>query len=221
VVSEEDRQRFVRKRIAASKIDVLPNGVDPQEMHPDPAAGEAVRREIGISTETKMLLFFGQLQYAPNRDALHALRTEVLPRLDSCGLRYEAIVAGKGDLPDLKRRLAHPRLRFVGAVSDIASYISAADAVLAPIESGGGTRLKILESVACGTPVVSTSIGAEGIARQPCGELLRIADGWDAFAGAVASVGVKPGNVPAPFLDMYSWSNIVGRVDWQSIAHAR
>ena len=97
----------------------------------------------------------------------------------------------------------------------MAPYINAADAVAVPVRSGGGTRLKILESIACATPVVSTSVGAEGINRPACAPLLTVADDWDAFAAALAAPrDVKAGNVPGPFLDMYSWATIASRIEW-------
>ena len=214
VVSEEDRERFTKRGVRAAKMQIVPNGVDPAVVHPDVEAGEAVRRELGIAAETKMLLFFGQLGYAPNQQAVRTIHDELLPRLDRSGADYTFIVVGKNH-ESVARVDSHPRLRFTGAVRAIAPYINAADAVAVPITSGGGTRLKILESIACATPVVSTSMGAEGIDRAACGGLLTIADGWNAFSATLASpLNVKDGNVPAPFLDMYSWTNIVSRIDW-------
>ena len=216
VVSEEDRERFTKRGVRAAKMQIVPNGVDPAVVHPDAEAGEAVRRELGIAAETKMLLFFGQLGYAPNQQAVRTIHDELLPRLDRSGTDYTFIVVGKNH-ESVARVDSHPRLRFTGAVRAIAPYINAADAVAVPITSGGGTRLKILESIACATPVVSTSMGAEGIDRAACGGLLTIADDWDAFSATLAApCDVKDGNVPAPFLDMYSWKNIVSRIDWPS-----
>ncbi len=217
VVSEDDRRRFIATGVRATKLQVVPNGVDPDAMHPDAAARAAVRSELGIAAGTVLHLFFGQLDYGPNRDALAVIARELIPRLDAQDRPYELVVTGKGDIERLRSTYRHARLRFVGAVPSIASYINAADDVLVPITSGGGTRLKVLESIACGAPVVSTSIGAEGIDRSVCGDLLSIADDWEAFVARL------PGNpslessraVPAGFLDMYSWANIVRRIDWR------
>jgi glycosyltransferase involved in cell wall biosynthesis len=212
VVSEEDRRRFADRGVAASKMVLVPNGVDPDVMHPDAAVRAAMRRELGVDEGTRLLLFFGQLEYAPNREALAVIAGEILPRLDASGAAYRLIVAGKGSAGAVA---AHPRARVLGTVPSVAPYINAADAVLAPIMSGGGTRLKILESIACGTPVVSTTAGAEGIDRGACGDLLAICDGWDEFAARLmAEEPVKAGNVPNGFVDMYSWAHIVKRIEW-------
>lgn len=220
VVSEEDRARFIAKGVPAAKLAVVPNGVDPGIMHPDEAARAAVRAELGIDDSTRMHFFFGQLDYAPNREALAIIASEILPRLDATGGDYQLTVAGKGDLAAPRAAYSHPRLRFLGAVPAIAPYINAADDVLVPIRSGGGTRLKILETIACGTPVVSTTIGAEGIDAAVCGGLLAIEDGWDAFAAKLSGAGAvkRTGNVPAGFLDRYSWATIVHRIEWHRVA---
>ncbi len=214
VVSAEDGERFRRCGVPAAKIQLVPNGVDAAVVHPDAAAGARVREQLAIGEGTKMLLFFGQLGYAPNGEALRIIHQELLPRLDRAGLDYQFVVAGKNH-EEAAWLYSHPRLRYTGAVPAMAPYVNAADAVAVPVVSGGGTRLKILESIACATPVVSTTMGAEGIDRAVCGELLSFEDGWDAFAAALAAPRhVKSGNVPAPFLDMYSWANIVSRIEW-------
>ncbi len=218
VVSDEDRARFQQRGVNPAKIQLVPNGVDPEHVHPDPAAGAAVRRELAIADHTRLLLFFGQLGYAPNAQALCTIHEELLPRLDRSGEDYAFVVVGKNH-EQASARYTHPRLRYVGSVPAMAPYINAADVVAVPITSGGGTRLKILESIATATPVISTTLGAEGIDRSACGDLLTIGDGWDAFAAALLSRGdgrtvVKGSNVPASFLDMYSWANIVSRIEW-------
>lgn len=203
-VSDHDRERFLALGVPPDRIDVVPNGVDPQIFHPGPAAGAAIRASLGIAPSMKMLLFFGQLDYPPNRDALAIIEQEIAPRLSG---DYRIIVAGKG-VP----ASGPGALTYVGPVPAITPYINAADAVIAPLTAGGGTRLKVLESIACGTPVVSTAAGAEGIDPAACAPLLTLAGDWTAFVDAVRHVSAaKDGNVPAAFLDMYSWANIAKR----------
>jgi glycosyltransferase involved in cell wall biosynthesis len=213
VVSDEDRTRFLQKGVRSRKIQLVPNGVDPSVVFPDADAGAAVRSKLGVGS-TKMLLFFGQLAYAPNREAVAVIHDELVPRLDRAGVDYGFVIAGKNG-ESLATRYRHPKMRFAGAVASMSPYINAADAVVVPVTSGGGTRLKVLESIACATPVVSTTLGAEGIDGPACGALLTLVDGWDEFAAALAEPPVvKPGNVPARFLDMYSWANIASRIEW-------
>lgn len=218
-VSAEDHARFRQRGVPERKLQIVPNGIDPAVIHPDAAAGARVRDELGVGAETRMLLFFGQLSYAPNREAVDLIAHELVPRLDAMGQDYVFVIAGKNG-EQLRSFYTHQRMRFTGAVSDIAPHINAADAVAVPVSSGGGTRLKVLESIACARPVVSTTVGAEGIDRAACGEFLTVVDGWDDFAEAlVRPASANVGNVPAPFLDMYSWANIVKRIEWPAGKH--
>jgi glycosyltransferase involved in cell wall biosynthesis len=211
-VSEHDRSRFIQRGVPASKLDVVPNGVDPEVVRPDERTRERVRAELGITPARRTLLFFGQLDYAPNREALAHIERELLPRLDARGDAYQFLIAGKGTFSS-----SHPRVHVLGRLERVHPLIQAADAVVVPVTSGGGTRLKVLESIACGAPVVSTSAGAEGIDRTVCGDLLTIVDSWDGFAGAcLAPAPAGAGNVPAGFLDMYSWATIVRRMNVES-----
>jgi glycosyltransferase involved in cell wall biosynthesis len=211
-VSQEDRARFVARGVRADKIDVIPNGVDTTKIFPDAAAGASVRRDLGIDESATVLLFAGQLDYAANREALAALDREILPRLDRLAPGYTMLVVGKGNTESLRSEYPHPRLRFMGRVESVAPYINASDAMLVPIISGGGTRLKIIETIACGVPAISTSIGGEGIERGACGDLLTIADGWDRFASAASVRIPKRAAPPTGFLEMYAWANIIKRV---------
>lgn len=211
-VSQEDRARFVARGVRADRVDIVPNGVDTTVIFPDAAAGAGVRRDLGIDERAMVLLFAGQLDYAANREALAALDREILPRLDRLAPGYTMLVVGKGNTESLRSEYPHPRLRFLGRVESVAPYINAANAMLVPIISGGGTRLKIVEAIACGVPAISTSFGAEGIERDACGDLLTIADGWDRFASAAAMRVPRRASPPDAFLEMYAWANIIERV---------
>jgi glycosyltransferase involved in cell wall biosynthesis len=207
VVSDEDRDALVRLGMHASKIEVIPNGVDPALMHRDDSARSSTRAALGVGEETQLLLFFGQLDYAPNRHALEIIERELLPRW-SADTDYLLAIAGKG----ASRPVDSPRVRMLGGVPDIAPYVNAADFVVVPVTSGGGTRLKILESIACGAPVVSTSAGAEGIDRAICGPLLDVTGDWDEFARLAMERRHGAREAPSGFLDRYAWHNIVSRL---------
>ena len=208
VVSGDDAARLQQRGVVADRLRVVPNGVDPGEYFVDGAARSRIRAALGLATDTRAVLFFGQLSYEPNRRALETIRNELTPRLRNRAGRSEVVVAGKHGAGRTQG------MRYIGAVDHMRPYINAADVVAVPVTSGGGTRLKILEAIACGTPVVSTSIGAEGIDRASCGELLTVTDDWGVFADALTSSDVKRGNTPPAFLDMYSWASIVSRIEW-------
>jgi len=212
LVSEDDRERLQALGMPFGKSQLVPNGYDDERFRPDPAAGAAMRRALGVPEDELLFLYFGHLQYAPNVEGLEILHREILRRLDERGLRYRIAIAGRG-ADELARSLHHPRLLFAGVVDQIENLINAADAVVAPLLRGGGTRIKIIESIACGRPVVSTSVGAEGLDRVACGGLLDVVDDWDAFACAMAAAASPPAAaVPAVFREQYAWSAIVSRM---------
>jgi glycosyltransferase involved in cell wall biosynthesis len=208
-VSSPDRQQLVRLGAAEQETHVVPNGVDTKTFHPDAETRASMRAGLGISANERLLFFFGRLDYAPNAQAVRVLTRDIMPAL---GPEYRLAVAGRGAAPVLQHD-TEARIRFLGPVDPLPAYINAADAVVAPIRSGSGSRLKVLESLACGTPVVTTSVGAEGIEREVCGPGLSVTDGWLRFIGAIeraAALGRVP---PSPQLtDAYDWRNIVARI---------
>jgi glycosyltransferase involved in cell wall biosynthesis len=109
-----------------------------------------------------VILFFGAINYYPNTDAALDFAERVMPLLRA---RYPQVQlrivgpVGKGPVQDLHS----DQIQVVGFVDDVHAEIARASVVIAPLRIGGGTRLKILEAMAMGKPVVATHIGAEGI----------------------------------------------------------
>jgi glycosyltransferase involved in cell wall biosynthesis len=99
-------------------------------------------------------------------------------------------------------------------VHDIIAHIKASDLVISPVTSGSGTRMKILESIACGKPVISTAFGAEGLNLELMDNQLFIATNWDQFAQKIALQTSKSGGILLndAFKKEYGWSNIVARI---------
>jgi len=91
------------------------------------------------------------------------------------------IVGGAGSDLDLKRLTAIEEVRVVANPPDVSPYYGQSDAVIVPIRAGGGTRIKILEAFSYGLPIVSTTIGAEGLDVTPGSDII-IADGAECFA---------------------------------------
>jgi len=121
------------------------------------------------------LLFVGGLGYLPNRDAVTFLIDEVLPGLVSADGTTAArlVVAGNGAPWSLRSRLTRPGVRWVHAPERIEPLYSRAQAALAPIRAGGGTRLKALEAFAQGRPLVATAAAVAGLGVTPGTHYLR------------------------------------------------
>lgn len=148
--------------------------------------GEAMASEAAPSDARRGSVFVGNFQHAPNVEAVEFLCREVLPRLDpACLAKHPVYIVGSG-ITDHVRRCADgvAGVRMVGWVPQLAPYLRCARAALVPLRHGAGVKGKLIEAMAAGTPVVSTSIGVEGLDVRD-GEHVLVADSADAFADAL------------------------------------
>jgi len=151
---------------------VIPNGVD---------LSRYGFRAAGPNTGT--LLFVGDLSWPPNAEGLRWFASDVWPLLRSSAPRARVRVLGRHPPADLVR-IAHD-WEFLGEGGDTRTEWARADAAIVPLRAGGGTRLKVLEAAASGVPVLSTSVGAEGLELEAEREIL-LRDDPPAFAAAAA-----------------------------------
>jgi polysaccharide biosynthesis protein PslH len=170
-VSEAERAEFTA--IAPGRVRLVPNGVDLEAMPPRamvPAAPEA--------------LFVGTMSYGANQDGVRWLLADVLPRSARADLRLT--IVGAGTPPSIAKLAASaPRVvEITGFVPDTAPWFERSRALVVPLRAGGGTRLKILESLARGVPVLSTTLGCEGLDLEPGRDLL-VEDDPGRFAAAL------------------------------------
>ena len=164
----------VMRRLAPERRGcVVPNGVDVDYFRP---------REEGSDADT--VVFTGSINYRPNTDAVDHFARRVFPALRRARPAARFVVVGQG-APDWLVRTAPAGVEFTGPVDDVRPHLARASVVVAPLRSGSGTRLKILEALAMAKPVVSSKIGCEGIAVAD-GEHLCVADDPEEFAGKVA-----------------------------------
>ena len=159
-VSEADKNHLTQLGIAADKIAIVPNAIDMTQYRPNPTVRAAVRADLGLDMTQPMLLFFGKLDYQPNAEAIAIIVQHLMPRI--LAQRPDAHFVICGYNPPVTQ-YQHPHLHFTGFVPKIEDYINAADVILVPLLSGGGTKFKIIQTVSCGKPVITTSIGAEGL----------------------------------------------------------
>lgn len=172
VVSAKERA-CVEEIAPDGHVAVVPNGLDLGDY-----AGS-----FGTA-EPDTLIFTGVLGYHANYDALQAFLEQVWPRIRARRPNTRLRVTGRLDGISLNGLAADSHVEFTGYLPDIRPAIAGSWASIVPLRIGGGTRLKILEAMALGTPVISTSKGAEGLEVTPERDIL-IADTPAAFAGAV------------------------------------
>lgn len=179
VCSEIDRAKLAQR--AVREIRVLPNAV---VIPPDSAPSYREKQF--------RLLFAGTLGYQPNEDAVRYLCREILPELRRQGFDPPVDVVGPGASDSLKQEARAAGVSLAGPVPSLDPWYQRAGAVLSPVRAGGGTRIKILEGFAYGCPVVSTSIGCEGL-RVRDGEHLLLRDTASGFAEACRRLADEPG----------------------------
>lgn len=169
-VSPADAARF--RSLYGCETVSLPNGVDAAWLQSaTPQSVEAIRTRYRLKPET--VLFMGAYAYRPNREAIDFLVNDVFPALVRARPQAWLLILG-GAVPYERPWLIAPGLV---PSQDLPGFIQASAVSVAPIFSGSGTRLKILESLAAGVPVVSTAKGREGLPLEP---------GADIFAAETA-----------------------------------
>jgi glycosyltransferase involved in cell wall biosynthesis len=196
---------LARAAAPAERLWVVPNGVDTAWFSP----GEVP------PAETDPLLFFGRLDYFPNIDGLQYFAREVLPLLKLERPQLRVSLVGAAATREVRELVAGtPALRLTGRVPDVRASLAGAAIVVVPLRVGGGTRLKILEALSMAKPVVSTSVGAEGLAVRD-GEHLRIADSPAEFARAVDELLANP--AAAKRLGENGRALVQQRYDWAQV----
>ncbi len=218
-VSEADAQALQRL-VPGLQPTVVPNGVDvasyrafitPPDFPPlrDPA-----------------LVFTGKMDFRPNVDGVLWFWQEVWPLVRASAPEAHFYVVGQRPHPRLAPLAEDPSVTVTGFVPDVRPYIANAAVYVIPLRIGGGTRLKVLEAMAMGKAIVSTSLGCEGFPLRP-GEHLLLADTPRAFADAVLALlgdaarrKALGAAAQALATAQYDWAAIVPRLEavlWQAV----
>jgi sugar transferase (PEP-CTERM/EpsH1 system associated) len=173
-VSEPDKMAL--QAIApGANIAVVPNGID---LEAYPVAPARPRSQPAV------VLFTGKMDYRPNVDAVLWFGEEVLPKIHEQNADVLFRVVGMNPHPRLDVLRGNPRVELTGSVPAVRPYLETATVYVIPMRVGGGTRFKALEAMASGVPVVSTTLGVEGIPVRNGREML-LADDPEEFAAAV------------------------------------
>ncbi|MGQ9926364.1 MAG: glycosyltransferase family 4 protein [Chloroflexaceae bacterium] len=185
------------------EVSVVPNGADLEgclHYHYDP--------------EPDTLIYPGALTYAANLDAMRYFLAEIFPRIRQLRPQVRLRITGK-HTPEQRAALPRvPGVELTGYVTDVHALISRSAVEVVPLRQGGGTRLKILEALALGTPVISTTKGAEGLDLSPGRDLL-IADTPAAFAETTVRLLTNPEERVQ--LSAHGRRSVAERYDWRSI----
>lgn len=172
-VSAADRDQM-RGEFGIRHVFDVPTGVDTEYFSP-----------LGAAREPAELVFTGSMDWLPNEDGICYFIEKVLPLAAQAVPEVKLTVVGRNPTARLREVAeADARVTVTGRVDDVRPYIDRAAAYIVPLRIGGGTRLKIYEAMAMAKPVISTTVGAEGLPLRDGRDLL-IADDAEAFARAI------------------------------------
>ena len=199
VASEQERRLMAQAVPAYSAVELVPNCVNVAEY-----------AAVHETPEPNQLIFTGSLRYFANHEAMVWFLDKVYPQIQASVPEIGLTITG--DHADLPLPPA-TNVTLTGLVDDVRPLAARAWCSIVPIQNGGGTRLKILEAMALGTPVVTTSKGAEGISAKHDRHLL-VADSPQAFAEAVIRLQRTPGLRER--LATAAYKLVCERYDWQT-----
>lgn len=201
VVSARE-QVLARSVIASPPVQIVPNGADLQAM-----------QRVQATPQPGTLIYSGALSFYANYDAVHYFLAEIFPLILERAPETRLLVTGSTEGVALDQLPQHPNVQFTGYLDDVWSAVASSWVSVVPLRLGGGTRLKVIEALALGTPVVATSKGVEGLDLRAGADVL-VADDPRSFADATLSLLNDP-------LQRRNFSmqgrRAVERYDWASI----
>lgn len=204
VVSPDDAATLRALNPAVTPI-VVPNGVDTRYFDRGTVSAHPFVRPT--------IVFSGTLDFRANVDALHWMVNEVMPLVRTQVTESMLIAVGRRPHKSLLALQASGALALTGEIADTRPYLCGAHVYVVPMRIGGGVRLKVLEAMSLMVPVISTSMGLEGIeGMRP--EYAQVADtATDMATAIVATLDKAPDTVPARnfVIDHYDWQVIVPR----------
>jgi len=180
VVSAEEKEIVQRVAPRDHRIEIIPNGIDLRNY-----------RAGGTSVQQSTILYCGSITYQANLDAVCYFLENIFPRILAACPQAKLRVTGALKGVDLDQIPRDDHVEFTGYIEDIRPVIASSTLSIVPLRIGGGTRLKILESLALGTPVVATGKGAQGLAIRS-GEGMLVTDSPELFSQYVIDLIQQP-----------------------------
>lgn len=174
IVPTSSDSRLLARLVPSTRPQVVPFGLLPQ----------ACTGADGVaSRESDLLLFVGNFNHPPNRGAALRLANEIFPIVRAARPAVKLLLVGKDPTPEI-RSLDGEGVTVTGEVESVAPYLARCALFVAPIRGGGGVRIKLLEAMSAGAPVITTKTGAQGLDAEPGVHLLIANDSRD-FAACV------------------------------------
>jgi len=171
VTMSDHEKRILESKNPKLKVAVIPNGVDVENLQP-----------LRVNLATNNLLYIGKMDYQPNIDAVLYFIQKIFPFIKMQIKDVKFVIVGSNPAKEIKQLERNKDIIVTGYVNNVRPFYEQSTVSVVPLRAGGGTRLKILESMAFTRPVISTSIGCEGL--DVChNENIIISDKPEEFAG--------------------------------------
>jgi glycosyltransferase involved in cell wall biosynthesis len=202
-VSAEDA-RLIRDSFHMPHVAVVDNGID-----------RAYFASAHGQRKPEQILFLGALDWRPNLDAVNLLLDSIFPAVLRAVPTARLCLVGRQPPPALVQRVANTaQVELCADVPDVRPFLAESAVMAVPLRIGGGSRLKILEALACGLPVVSTQVGAEGLRLRPNVDYVQAEE--DALAQALAHALQHP--EPARTMAQTGQQVVLEQYDWDVLA---
>ncbi|MGA7729834.1 MAG: glycosyltransferase, partial [Chloroflexia bacterium] len=174
VPSAEDAAVILRS-VSDATVEIVPFGLAPRDLS----------STNGLVRDDSTLLFVGNFDHPPNRDAALRLGNGVFPIVAKSRPDTRLLLVGKNPTPDIEALAANDeRITVTGEVESVEPYLRGCALFVAPLTKGGGVRIKLLEAMSAGIPVITTPLGVHGLGAQPGRHLLVASDDGE-FAQAI------------------------------------
>ena len=219
IAVSDDDAALMQERFGVNEVSVVENGVDTAYFRP----------QRDVDRDPARILFLGSLDWRPNQDAVSLLLNDIFPKVRQQLPHATLALVGRHP-PDWLRTQAAacPGVELSANVPDVRPFLARCTLLAVPLRIGGGSRLKILEALATGTPVVSTRIGAEGLNLKPGRDLLvteGLADMPDAIVRGIRHPYELEDSAERGrrvVLDQYDWAPLAEKLDevWWAVATA-
>ena len=195
VMSEIDATQIHRATPGVQTV-MAPNGVDVDYFQPD----------AGVKRDQRTAVYMGDYKYFPNTDAVLYFASEILPLVRKQHPEFQLVLLGKDAPPEILALHDDPNtpVTYAGLVDDTRPYLQGSALFVCPLRSGSGTRFKLMEALACGCPVVSTTVGAEGL-NATDGTQMLLRDSPQAFASAIIELLNDPARGAAMGREGRAW----------------